>query len=397
MRKRLPLVAAVLCAAATTALLGGVLVDGPAKAAAADEVARGYQDQMLFAASGDPAYLTSAEAALRRAGAAGADPALVATGRAVLAATRHRFALALAQARLALRLDPYDASAYGALGDALVEQGRYREAFAAYDRMAHLAPSVASYARVATARELLGRRGAALEALRLALELERLQAGERAYLWVRVGRQHQDTGRLGHAARAYRRALREAPGYVFARAGLATLEADRGRFARAFALLRPVVAARSTTEYAVDLGDALAQAGRSRAAEAAYALARRLERQLAANGVRTELQSALFDLDHDRNLRDALVRAREGRRLRPGIEGEHVLAWALYKNGRCAEARVHSIRALRLGTKDLDAIYHRSLIEDCLGNRRAAAGLRAWLARLNPFYLANPPSPFRLP
>jgi tetratricopeptide (TPR) repeat protein len=390
MRKRLTIVAAALSAAATATLLGGVAAE---RAPAADPLAAGLQAQTLFRATGDPSYLTRAERALDEAASRGFD---VTTGRAVLAATRHRFSTALALARRAVRSNPDDASAYGALGDALVELGRYEAAFAAYDRMAHLAPSVASYARVATGRELLGRRAAALEALQLALELERLSAADSAYLWVRIGKLHQDSGRLAGAARAYRTALGFSPGYVYARAGLATLEADRGRFERAAALLRPVVAARPTTEYAVDLGDALAIAGRPREAEAAYAVARRVERALAANGVRTELQSALFDLDHDRNLKGALARARVGQRLRSGIEGEHVLAWALYKNGRCAEARVHSIRALRLGTKDLDAIYHRSLIETCLGNHQAAEAWRREVDRLNPYYLTAAPSPYRL-
>ncbi|MEX1357765.1 MAG: hypothetical protein WD981_03985 [Gaiellaceae bacterium] len=362
-------------------------------APAGDPLGAGLRAQILFRETGDPAYLSRAEAALDDAARRGVE---VAGPRAVLAATRHRFSTALTLARHAVRLDPYDASAYGALGDALVELGRYEEGFAAYDRMAHLSPSVASYARVATGRELLGRQGAALEALQLALELARLTPADRAYLWVRIGRLHQDSGRLSPAGRAYRTALRLLPGYVHARAGLATIEADRGRYGRAAALLRPVVAARATTEYAVDLGDNLALARRAEEAEAAYAVARRVERSLAANGVRTELQSALFDLDHDRNLQSALARARVGQGLRPGIEGEHVLAWALYKNGRCGEARAHSIRALRLGTKDLDAIYHRSLIEACLGNREAAKAFRARLQRLNPYYLAAPPSPYRL-
>jgi Flp pilus assembly protein TadD len=75
---------------------------------------------------------------------------------------------------------------------------------------------------------------------------------------------------------------------------------------------------------------------------------------------------------------DALSRARAGRDLRPSVEGEHVLAWALFKNGRCGEARTHSVRALRLGTEDWGAMLHRSLIESCLGNDEAA---RAWKDR----------------
>src|SRR5687767_11180174 len=104
MRRRLTIVATALGAVATAALLGGVLVDGPAPAAAADELARGYSHQTLFRATGDPTYLTRAERALRSAAAGGADPALVTMGRAVLAATRHRFFTAVTLARRAVRL-----------------------------------------------------------------------------------------------------------------------------------------------------------------------------------------------------------------------------------------------------------------------------------------------------
>jgi hypothetical protein len=58
----------------------------------------------------------------------------------------------------------------------------------------------------------------------------------------------------------------------------------------------------------------------------------------------------------------------------------------LYENGRCRDALVHSERALRLGTRDALKIFHRGMIELCLG--RDAAG-RASLARalaLNPHF-----------
>ena len=42
------------------------------------------------------------------------------------------------------------------IGDALVELGRYRAAFQAFDTMASKQPSLASYARIAHARELVG-------------------------------------------------------------------------------------------------------------------------------------------------------------------------------------------------------------------------------------------------
>jgi Flp pilus assembly protein TadD len=61
-----------------------------------------------------------------------------------------------------------------------------------------------------------------------------------------------------------------------------------------------------------------------------------------------------------------------------------VLAWALARNGRCAEAEHFSRRALRLGTRDALKFFHRGMIERCLGNSDEA---RSWFGRalaLNP-------------
>ena len=131
-------------------------------------------------------------------------------------------------------------------------------------------------------------------------------------------------------------------------------------------------------------------------AKRAWKRADELERLFAANGGRNLLETAEFDLNHDRNLRVALDRARRGQAERPSVEGDHVLAWALYKNGLCAEARLVSLRSFRLGTLDVDGLYHHSLIERCLGNTSAAGRYAARVEALDPAYLDAPPSPRRL-
>jgi tetratricopeptide (TPR) repeat protein len=110
------------------------------------------------------------------------------------------------------------------------------------------------------------------------------------------------------------------------------------------------------------------------------------ERIQEANGVRTELQTALFDLDHGRQLRDALGRAREAYARAPSIDAADVLAWALERNGRCHEALGNSRRALRLGTLDALKFFHRGTIERCLDHPAAA---RRWFRRAletNPYF-----------
>jgi hypothetical protein len=103
-----------------------------------------------------------------------------------------------------------------------------------------------------------------------------------------------------------------------------------------------------------------------------------LERVLAANGVRTELSTALFDLDRGVRVADALARARAAYRAAPGLSAADAVAWGLYRTGRCAEARVWSKRALTLGTEDGLLLFHRGMIERCLAGDAAA---RNWFGR----------------
>ena len=117
-----------------------------------------------------------------------------------------------------------------------------------------------------------------------------------------------------------------------------------------------------------------------------YALIGAIERLLHANGVKTDLEIALFQADHGIALRHALQRARVARAERPSIDGDDVLGWTLARNGRCAEALPHSVAALRLGTQDALKFFHRGFIERCLGHDAAA---KAWFRRalaLNPHF-----------
>src|SRR5438034_1316869 len=85
-------------------------------------------------------------------------------------------ALALLLGRLAIRLAPYSANPYGIEGDALLELGRYSQAFAAFQKMVDLKPNLSSYARVSYARELRGDLPGAITAMRMALDAS---AGDR--------------------------------------------------------------------------------------------------------------------------------------------------------------------------------------------------------------------------
>jgi tetratricopeptide (TPR) repeat protein len=356
--------------------LEGLLDVRPGDARTLALLGLGYQQ--LARETADASWLSRAGEALRRAAAAAnAEDPVTLAAQAQLAVTQHRFSEAIPLARRALRREPGNTLALGALGDALVATGRYRDGFRAFDRLVGRGPSVAAYARVATARQLLGRPSAALEAMELAIEAGSAIPEQEAWALTRYGSLLVASDRLQEAEQAFRRALALVPAHVHAQAGLARVDVGRGRFDAASARLAAVVERLPLPEYAILLGDALSRADRVVQAREAYDLVSALERVLEANGVRTELSTALFDLDRGMRPHEALARARAAYRAAPSLAAADAVAWGLHRTGRCQEARAWSRRALALGTADGLFLFHRGLIERCLAGDAAA---RPWMA-----------------
>jgi tetratricopeptide (TPR) repeat protein len=370
--------------AALVSALQAELKANPRNAKAYANLGLAYQQRARE--TGDASYYTRADGTLRRALALRPRDLVATAGLGQLALSRHRFREALSFGERARRISPATGGVYGVIGDAELELGRYARAFRAFDRMAAIKPGVASYARVSYARELLGRTAAAERAMRLAVDSA---IGEKeAGAWTRsqLGLLYLATGRPGQAAAAIRGALAIFPGYYLALDAMAQAQAALGRMDAALAYERAAVDRIPLPQYVGFLGDLYRATGQEPKAEQQYALIGAIQRVLAANGVRNDLDVALFDVDHGVRLSQALALARRGRLERPSIFGDDVLAWALARNGRCGEALGHSRRALRLGTHDALKFFHRGYIEAFLGHRGAA---RTWYARalaLNPHF-----------
>jgi tetratricopeptide (TPR) repeat protein len=270
------------------------------------------------------------------------------------------------------------------MGDALVELGRYEEAFAAFDRMVSLRPNLASYARVAYARELTGDLEGALEAMRLAQEAAGGEPEPTAWSLVELSKLELTLGRRARARRHAQQALEIFPGYPTARYELARVEIAAGRAREATKAAQEAAEAVPTTAAVGLLADLLERSGRTRAAREQRATIQVVERLLRANGVRVDLESAVYRADLGSAPAATVALARRARAERPSIHGDDALAWALARAGRCDEALVWSNRSLRLGTKDPLLFFHRGYAEGCAGN---PAARRTWYARalaLNP-------------
>ena len=248
--------------------------------------------------TGDFSLYTRAEAAVERALRLAPRDAGALVQRASLKLSRHDFAGALADARRARALAPRVNKPFGVLVDSLVELGRYDEAAAALQEMANRRPDLAAYARVSYLRELEGDLDGAASAMRLAVSAGGAAAENVAYVQSLLGDLELRRGRLAAARLAYRSALARFPGHVPAQAGLARVDAARGQTGRAIARMRAVVARLPLPEHVIALGELELAAGRDAAAHRDFALVRAEQRLLAAGGVNTDVELALFEADH---------------------------------------------------------------------------------------------------
>jgi tetratricopeptide (TPR) repeat protein len=192
-----------------------------------------------------------------------------------------------------------------------------------------------------------------------------------------------NAGRLTGAERAYRTALVGVPGYVPASAGLAQVEAARGRLEPAIARLRRAVERLPLPQYVVQLGETQLAAGRRAAARRTFGLVGAEERLLQANGVNTDVDLALFEAGHGDAAR-AVVLARRAWAEAPSVRSADALTWALTRAGRAREALPWARRALRLGTRDPLFLFHAGIAARAAGER----GLGR--ARLSRALAANP-------
>ena len=305
-------------------------------------------------------------------------------GRSSLAAARHDFSGALRWGSRAVAVNPYDADAYGALGDAQLELGRYGSAFRTFQRMVDTRPDTASYARASYVRELTGDVGGAIAAMRLAY---RVAAGRSDQAWAatQLGQLRFGAGDPAGAARWFRRAARLDPAFVPADAGLGLVAWSRGDLDLAISRFGAVVARYPSPEYVGILGDLQAAAGDRSAAAESHRLVRAEIRLFRANGVDTDLELALFEADHG-SARAALRAARAEWGRRHSVHVADALAWALYANGRYREAAAASRAALRLGTRNALFLFHAGMIQLRLGDRDRARSFLADAIAQNPSF-----------
>jgi tetratricopeptide (TPR) repeat protein len=320
--------------------------------------------------TGDASFYNRAQSVLRRALEIDPSDAGALTQRGALELSRHDFRGGLRDALLARRLAPQVDKPFGVLVDALVELGRYHAAGRALQEMVDRRPDLAAYARVSYFRELHGDLAGARRALVLALSAGGAAAENVAYVDTLLSHVDLLRGRMHLADREAREALARFPGYPAADAALARVQVARGDLQGAIARLRGVVARLPLPEHVIALGEAQQAAGRPAAARRTFALVGAERRLLAAAGVNTDVELAIFEADHG-SPRQAVALARAGWAAAPSVRSADALGWALTRAGRRAEGLRWARRALSLGSVDPAFLAHAALAGDA--QVRAAA------------------------
>jgi tetratricopeptide (TPR) repeat protein len=334
--------------------------------------------------SGDITYYQLAETGLKKSLALESKHEEAASAFAELAAVyyaEHRFAEAAKEAQAAIAIAPAP-SAYATLGDARLETGDYEEAASSYrhlqDSSGDALPGRAAYlsaTRQAGLDWIRGQSSAAISELQNATKIAsalHLPAENLAWTHFMLAEQYYQCGKLGEAEGEAKRSLESYPRYHRALAEMGKIRAAQGRFADAIDYYTQAIGIIPLPMYAASLGDTYARTGDKTNAEKQYALVEYIAKISALNKQVYNRELAMFYAAHDRELPRALELAKKELEVRHDVYTHDAVAWALYKNGRTANAMEEMDKALQLSTQDALLMYHAGIIERHSGNETKA-------------------------
>ena len=104
---------------------------------------------------------------------------------------------------------------------------------------------------------------------------------------------------------------------------------------------------------------------------------------------------SLYLLDHDRDVPRVLEKVEQELRSRQDVYGWDLLAWALHKSRRDAEAVAPMRRALAMGTRDAMLHYHAGTIALAVGDTTAARAHLDTALAINPYWHPTQPAVVR--
>jgi tetratricopeptide (TPR) repeat protein len=273
---------------------------------------------------------------------------------------KHEFAQALEAAKALNTRVPDDVMVYGFLTDANAELGNYEEAEKATNWMLKLRPgNIPGLTRAAYLRELFGDLEGALELMHMAYQsTPPSQSEDGAWILTQMAHLQLLAGHTKDAENLLNEALQKFANYHYALANLAKVRISQHRYSDAVELLRQRFNAAPHAENLFDLAEALALAGREEEAQASFMKFEQLSLAESNKADNSNRELILYYIDRAKRPADALRIAEKEFQRRKDVYTLDSYAWALFANGRLAEARQQIETAMRVGVRDPKLLEH---------------------------------------
>jgi len=282
---------------------------------------------------------------------------------------RHDFVGALRVAQRADSVEPGNTNHLALMGEIELELGNYDAAARHFSLLHFDSDQFTVAARVERWREVTGHADAARRLLRSAISRvdrrDDLPKEQVAWFHYRLGELDLRTGQLDSAEASFRRGLAVFPDDYRILGGLARLASARQQWRQAIDYGNQAVAIQLDPATLGVISDAfLAVGDTAQAAQYARAMtASALEQPGPIHRA-----WGLFILDHgsSHDAERVLAKTREELRTRHDVYGYDLLAWALHRRGRDAEARSAMEKALAQHTEDPNLLRHARAIDAAL-------------------------------
>ncbi len=306
--------------------------------------------------------------------------------KALIFTTLHKFGEAKIIIEEVIKANPHYAFAHGILCDAQVELGEYQQAVASSDKMLSIKPDLRSYSRASYLREIHGDPVGAAEAMKLAAEAGVSGMEDRAWALYNLGNIYLNMGKLDTADYLFKGILEERPNYAYAMSGRSKVQSAKGNNAHAVQLLVEAIQIMPEHTFMEQLADVYQQMGQR---ESEKEISDKVLKQFELHeeeGWNVDREYAAFCLNHNINPEEALKRAQKEFKSRPNnIDVLQTYAYALFKNGKTAEAVPLIDRAMRLKTRNSQLLYQAGEIYAAAGQPEKAQFLKQSALQENPY------------
>ncbi len=256
---------------------------------------------------------------------------------------------------------------HGLLGDVLMEQGKLKEAIAAYQEMMNQKPNLQAYSRAAHIRWLTGDIKGAAELARMAARAGSPQDAEStAWAYSRLALYEWQLGHLDSARQSVKIALDMQPDYAPALLVKGRMLLAEEKASEAVIVLKQAVALNPLPDYHWTLAEAWRAAGNE--AEAA-----KVEATLLAKGSQDDPRTlSVYLATRHEQTEKALQLAQAELAARTDVFTYDALAWAWLAAGKTTEAEAALKQALAAGTDDARLFYHAGVIAQAAGKQPEA-------------------------